>query len=402
LTLSHVWGKAQIITTTTATLLNRVKGIAMEDLSTTFRDAVTIAREMNVRYLWIDSMCIIQNDTKDWEQESVKMGSYYSNALFNIAAVSASDGSGGCFSKHNSHETTPCPMTIKVPAQGQNIWTGFLRSITSWDKAIQVSGFQRPPLWQRAWVLQERLLSNRLLMFSDMQMSWKCRQEEASESIPEGSIQLFDITQVERMLQLALMGLKKFRVQNVNLATSSKSATQNLEYGTEEELKAMYDAWYDLVSSYGKCGLTVASDIFPAISGIASFMERATQDLYIAGLWARDLHRGLLWTAPDSTMSKPDLRQYRAPSWSWASLTATCGFYVREILQTNMQISTDMFVIQRMVPQSSHEFPYGRGGFVALEVSGILKPAHPMDTESGLPEEEIFREIPHGSETLFD
>ncbi len=374
----------------------------MEDLSTTFRDAVTIAREMNVRYLWIDSMCIIQNDTKDWEQESVKMGSYYSNALFNIAAVSASDGSGGCFSKHNSHETTPCPMTIKVPAQGQNIWTGFLRSITSWDKAIQVSGFQRPPLWQRAWVLQERLLSNRLLMFSDMQMSWKCRQEEASESIPEGSIQLFDITQVERMLQLALMGLKKFRVQNVNLATSSKSATQNLEYGTEEELKAMYDAWYDLVSSYGKCGLTVASDIFPAISGIASFMERATQDLYIAGLWARDLHRGLLWTAPDSTMSKPDLRQYRAPSWSWASLTATCGFYVREILQTNMQISTDMFVIQRMVPQSSHEFPYGRGGFVALEVSGILKPAHPMDTESGLPEEEIFREIPHGSETLFD
>lgn len=404
ITLSHVWGKVQVITTTKETLQERMKGIELNDLSKTFRDAVTTAREMNVRYLWIDSMCIVQNDLADWEKESVKMGSYYSNALFNIAAVSASNGSEGCFFDHNTFEITPCPTKIVIPGKKLRVLDGFLKASTSWDPVDQVAAFQRPPLWQRAWVLQERMLSNRLLMFSNMQMSWKCRQEDASEIFPEGSTRHSDINKVDMMLQSALVGLKKFRspscdVQNMR---ADPSEARNWEFGTDEELKQLYDSWYNLVTLYGKCGFTVASDIFPAISGIASFMKRATQDSYVAGLWARDLHRGLLWNTPDSTMSKPDPRHYRAPSWSWASLPATCGFHVRQISQIGLKVSTENFTVRSIVPQSMQTFPYGRAGVGALEVTGILKRAHHMDTDAGLPEEEVFKGIAHQSETLFD
>lgn len=404
ITLSHVWGKAQIITTTKETFQDHVKGIELGDLSNTFRDAVTTAREMNVRYLWIDSLCIIQNDLADWEQESVKMGSYYSNALFNIAAVSASNGSGGCFLDHNTFETTPCPTRIVIPGTKLQTSDGFLRTSTSWDPVDQVAAFQRPPLWQRAWVLQERMLSNRLLMFSSMQMSWKCRQEDASESFPEGSTRHSDIDEVDRMLHSALMGLKKFQNPSYDAQSTmaDPSKSKSWEFGTNEELRQLYDSWYNLVTLYGKCGLTVASDIFPAISGIANFMKRSTQDSYVAGLWTRDLHRGLLWNTPDSTMLKPDPRHYRAPSWSWASLPATCVFHVRQISQTGVQVSTDKFIIHSIVSQSIHEFPYGRAGVGALEVSGLLKRAHPMDTDAGLPEEEAFKDIAHKGETLFD
>ncbi|KAF2264371.1 HET-domain-containing protein, partial [Lojkania enalia] len=248
-TLSHCWGRHRIITTTVGNIREHMRAIPLSSLSQTFRDAISTVRSLNIPYIWIDSLCIIQDDPNDWAFEAAKMGSYYLNSLFNIAAVSASGGSEGCFMEYNLVKITPY-------------------------------GYIRPKLWQRAWVLQERLLSPRLLLFSDTQMSWLCRTEEASERVPEG--------------------------------------TSNI--GSEEGLTDLYNSWYDLVMLYGKCDLTVKSDIFPAISGIARGIGRATGDEYYAGHWKNDFHRGLLWTAPDSTVSKAELRGYRAPSWSWASI----------------------------------------------------------------------------------
>lgn len=366
---------------------------------------------MNVRYLWIDSLCIVQNDRGGWERESVKMGSYYVNALFNIAAVSAKDGSEGVFMSRNPLDATPCAVTVvfssKDETGNERAVDGFLRASPSWDPVLQVASFHRPPLWQRAWVLQERLLSSRMLMFSDMQMSWKCRMGEASEMIPEGSGKHADMSHEDEILRLVLMGLKKFQPQvqeheRINSVWDEREEIAGYEYGTEGELFQLYDAWYDLVTLYTKCTLTIASDIFPAISGIASAISSSTHETYIAGLWLRDLHRGLLWSAPDSTNSKPDLREYRAPSWSWASLKATCNFYVRQISQKGMKVSTDPFVITKVIPQAPHEFPFGRAGVGTLEVTGLLKKAHPMGTDDGLPQEDVFKNIPHRIETLFD
>jgi hypothetical protein len=375
-------------------------GIEMKDLSQTFADAVTATREMNVRYLWIDSLCIIQDSFDDWAAESSKMGEYYMNSLFNISAVSASDGSEGCFTARNPLQIAPCHVNILFPATTQDKSKAlFLRSSgMGWDPVTQTAPFQRPPLWQRAWVVQERLLSARLLQYSRMQLSWKCSMMVASENIPEG-VHDFDMTPGDRLLRQALVGLKKF--SSGRDIPSAIAAWPNISHSTAEELTDLYNAWYDLVSLYGKCALTKESDIFPAISGIAKAIANATGDRYIAGLWKHDLHRGLLWSAPDSTSSKPGLRRYRAPSWSWASLKATCTFYVREISQASLIVDKGHFRINNIICLGTEVSPYGEVAGAKLDISGLLKRAHPRGDDSN---EEVFRKITDSSDrhSLFD
>ena len=97
MTLSHRWGPTNFITTTEDTFKQRIAGILLADLPQTFKDAVSLTRNLGIRYLWIDSLCIKQLDTKDWESEASKMGSVYSHSYLNIAATSSAGGDGGCF-----------------------------------------------------------------------------------------------------------------------------------------------------------------------------------------------------------------------------------------------------------------------------------------------------------------
>jgi hypothetical protein len=96
-TLSHCWGHIQPLTTTASTIDERSSAIDLTDLPPTFRDAATVAYKLGIRYLWIDSLCIIQNDKHDWEIESSRMADVYSNAFFNLAATGSRDSSGGLF-----------------------------------------------------------------------------------------------------------------------------------------------------------------------------------------------------------------------------------------------------------------------------------------------------------------
>ena len=328
------------------------------------------------------------------------MGEYYTNSLFNIAAVSSSDGNGGCFLSRDALPLTPCPVSIRfakgTPKAPRPV---FIRPSIGWDPVNEVAGFQRPPLWQRAWVVQERLLSPRTLLFSSMQMSWKCRGGEASERVPEMSTAL-ETGQVNRLFQDTLFGLKKFDARFKSNITWS-TLTPSIPLGTKTQLSDLFDAWYDLVSLYGKCFLTQPSDIFPAISGIARAIALSINDRYISGLWYQDLHRGLLWSAPDSTVSKRDLRHIRAPSWSWAALAGTSNFHVRQISQKGAEIKMDMFEIEGTGEKTSGVNTFGGFGSieeVVLVVRGKLKKANPI----GMEDDDAFIGLPKGGETLFD
>jgi hypothetical protein len=91
--LSHCWGKNPVIKATKASLDSFLKCIDPGSLTRTFRDAVMITRRLRVRYLWIDSLCIVQDDNEDWEREAAKMAQVYSQSLVTLAASAASDGS---------------------------------------------------------------------------------------------------------------------------------------------------------------------------------------------------------------------------------------------------------------------------------------------------------------------
>jgi hypothetical protein len=105
--LSHCWGESQPLTTTSKTIRQRETNIAFDNLPKTFRDAVTVTRELGIRYLWIDCLCIIQGDKDDWELESSRMADVYSNSYLNIAATEAKDCNGGLFKEWDVRRSWP-------------------------------------------------------------------------------------------------------------------------------------------------------------------------------------------------------------------------------------------------------------------------------------------------------
>lgn len=168
--LSHCWGdQSAILTTTTANIKDFLREIAWIKLPKSFQDAIAITRSLKIDYLWIDSLCIIQDDPSDWKTESVKMAEIYSGAYLTIAASGASSAESGCFFTR-SHETDSGIKISHAVSQLQSdlVSTTYgvkTRYIPSAHRQLFSSEptMNGAPLWTRAWGFQERLLSNRVI-----------------------------------------------------------------------------------------------------------------------------------------------------------------------------------------------------------------------------------------------
>jgi hypothetical protein len=166
-TLSHRWGRQPIITTTLATLATREKGVPMASLPRTFRDAAIITRKMNVKYLWIDSLCIIQDSKADWEAEAAKMGDYYRQSLFTISAAGAENGSVGCSMPRDPRLVRPCGLDLNFEGGGgeREASMNFKAHVRPRDDIGPWWRRTYSPLDRRGWVMQERILAPRTLLF---------------------------------------------------------------------------------------------------------------------------------------------------------------------------------------------------------------------------------------------
>lgn len=174
--LSHCWGrineseKAKFCTYL-CNIDHRRDSIDLAQLPKTFQDAVTVTRALGVRFLWIDSMCIIQPHTacvsqecagaKDWSAESLKMEKYFSSAYCTIAAISARDSTGGLL---NPRQSMGC---LRLPTASGTIY--ICNDIDDFHCDVE-----RGALSQRGWVFQERALSRRTIHFTNNQTYWEC------------------------------------------------------------------------------------------------------------------------------------------------------------------------------------------------------------------------------------
>ncbi|KAH8595249.1 heterokaryon incompatibility protein-domain-containing protein, partial [Bisporella sp. PMI_857] len=186
--MSHCWGKSPMATTTQENLQNRLKVITLSELPKSFRDAIQTCRKLGVRYLWVDSLCIIQNSTKDWQQEASKMGSVYKNAILTIAAVSAKDSTEGCFMSRDAGKMYPCWSLMtgdtSMEDSSKYLWIRPQRDALSivYLQLRHMGG----PLDSRAWVLQEKILARRTIYYHKDMLYFECLTMEASEQVPEG------------------------------------------------------------------------------------------------------------------------------------------------------------------------------------------------------------------------
>lgn len=93
-------------------IANLQKEILFTHLCKSFQDAIATTRRLGIHYLWIDSLCIIQDSPQDWQEQSATMAGVYSNSCVNIAASHAQDGTYGCFTYRNTSLVKPVKIDL--------------------------------------------------------------------------------------------------------------------------------------------------------------------------------------------------------------------------------------------------------------------------------------------------
>ncbi|KAK7977124.1 hypothetical protein PG996_003195 [Apiospora saccharicola] len=170
ITLSHCWGSHQTLVTTTGTIHERRRGILWKYIPKTYQDSIEICLELGTQYLWIDSVCIMQDDREDWQIESTRMADIYENSYITIAATKAKNGDAGLFSEtRSSFAAQPLPKQPSDTASS----TAYIRQKIRHDIGQGHPVADRAPLLSRGWVFQERLLAPKVLHFCDVELVWE-------------------------------------------------------------------------------------------------------------------------------------------------------------------------------------------------------------------------------------
>ncbi|KAL5421399.1 hypothetical protein PMIN04_005637 [Paraphaeosphaeria minitans] len=359
LSLSHSWGGARFLTLTGANLDQFREAIPVAELTAVFQDALYVAFQLGIPYIWIDSLCIIQDSPADWEYESKRMGEVYKGAVCNLSASAFKTGTQGLSSERGSHFSEILPLQIDK----QN---GSLRSSADCPEDAQFYLMERSvlrgkpweticsgPLFERAWVLQEQILALRVLHFGKSELFWECKEVFANETWASGWASLptqchNEDDHVERAL--SDMGdafryhkqrnpLWQFMVEDLDSVESSDGL------------------WRRIVRDYSARSLTYSTDRLPALSGVArEFSAMYEKSRYLLGQWSDDLHLGLLWsqTRPFPP-SANTLAWPQVPSWSWASLNAPVDWYIYDLTVDSQQDPTSLCKsINPMTEPDSH------------------------------------------------
>ncbi len=358
LALSHCWGLTKMITTTTATLKSRLAGIDETTLPKTFQNLFRLARSFKVPYVWIDSLCIIQDSPADWDREASLMGRVYSSSYCTIAAAASPDGNGGLFIERNHLETQICDIFNFPNEAPADLYTeeeedshpdaviNIFPPRPSWEKLIE-----QGILSTRGWTLQERLLSPRVVHFTNRETVWECRTAQRSEvdyhmsGLASGSVAMIDSSRI--------FDKRPFKTEVVDFAR-----------------------WYRLVNLYTRRSFTKDQDRLAALSGLAQEVQQKMGWHYFAGLWEEDIVTGLAW-APNRTPGTEHYRPqtYRAPSWSWASIEGPIKF-PRSSEETKEESSIESDGIQLKVLSISvvpfRSDPYGMLKAGRLTVRGVM------------------------------
>lgn len=290
--LSHCWGKLRHLILVQSNLASLQEGVPVEHMSKTFSDAITITRRLGIRYIWIDSLCIIQDSEDDWLTESSTMGKLYRYCQVCIAADAAKDGRFGCFVQRDLRTLRiPMKRPLRMGGYGAHAPTDPGSYECSIDDPWEVE-VENSTLSKRAWAYQERILARRILHFGASQVFWECGIVHASESDP---------------------GYKK-SIRHMNDVWAPGGTVREDPLAIQQQA---YTFWCTAVEAYAPKLLTKNEDKLVAIAGVARTVQNALKDQYVAGLWRANLLQGLLWSSIESNAPSP--ASWRAPTWSWAS-----------------------------------------------------------------------------------
>ncbi|KAI1407441.1 heterokaryon incompatibility protein-domain-containing protein [Hypoxylon sp. FL1857] len=327
--LSYCWGNYEPeCLTTRDTVDYNMQRIPWSALPATFQDAVKFTRGLGIKYLWIDSICIIQRDLEDWIQQAGQMFHIYKNAYVTLAALYGRSSTSGlrAISMENqlfkiadlSLDEICYPVYIRRSHYQQLGKTG-----SYWDNIQNMSGWG--PLLCRAWTYQERMISPRVLYFTESEIIFQCFSRVECEC---GAVE-------SEGTRSAAFGKAKyfnslFDIEETHDQCISPPAE---EHGTDskEQRDRIVRTWReDVLRGFSGLMLSRPSDRLPAIGAMAEqFQQFRPGETYLAGLWSGSLIEDLLWKCgfiedvrPKNTLD----RLGSVPTWSWASLQSKVFF----------------------------------------------------------------------------
>ncbi|KAH5069019.1 hypothetical protein HBI56_186060 [Parastagonospora nodorum] len=363
--LSYVWGGDQSFKTTVSSMTEMHRQIPVITLPQTLQDAVIVCRGIGIQYLWVDCLCIVQDDADDLSRELAFMPKIYQRAWVTISASTADDVSKGFLQDRGYKvivgqtplEKSPVfslPYVFVDGIRTSNIILGEAREPTDETETT--------PIHQRAWTYQERRLSPRVLIFTKTAITFICRTGEfrrGSGSHPWVTRGAETWDEQERILPC---------IQSQDLPS-----------------------WHAIVKDYVIRELTFPSDKLRAIAALADLYRIKNKQTYVAGLWKETIVLDLCWYSrypvdKFARVSTPRPREYRAPSWSWAAIDVEATRQLRFLENTmprgispsnnfntiwNCHLEQDAVLVDLVLEQIPPNTTYGQIRSASLTLEGL-------------------------------
>jgi hypothetical protein len=292
-TLTHRWGKGKGLLLSRKNKDELHTRITLLSLPRTFRDAIRVCRILDISYLWIDTLCIMQDDYRERAREISNMGHIYENAYLNIGAQAAaemveSESKVGLFVNRSdfglNRSDSACynePICTRVQRKDFDE----LCYMVAPDHSVDLND---AALMSRGWVLQERILSPRSIYFGK-ELVWECSEHIASESCPNGVFRPDVPWPLPYIWGLVLPLRLKTLVFGSRYIADQSNPRRNGRWSSK------YECWMRIVEIFSHCNLTYDSDCLLALSGLAKYFAQEFDDDYLAGMWRKDLFHQLLW-----------------------------------------------------------------------------------------------------------
>lgn len=365
LALSYCWGNPphNPLRLTHSTSQSLHAGIPTSSLPQLFQDLVSLTQLLGVKYIWIDALCIQQDDKLDWELEAAVMGAIYRNAWLVVGATSSNDSSQPLVPQ--AFQQIPIPISeIKSEEEGKRVWGNVLCSTQG--------GSVTWPLHERGWCFQEMILARRFLDFDSNGLQLHCcngsiRAEDAQsdknvaashagsgseEGQHEQSIELPRYTRWNPADFRQPWAFRHFWSRFLDSDPDKQQVKR----------RDMHRAWQEVLQMYTNRRLTYCSDLLPALGGIASeYLKKVgDEEEYCVGLWKSSFVQNLCWTANHEAV--PNESGNKTPSWSWASVIGSVDYEFANLGEQRTKL-----VGVACDQKGANPFGEVKGGYAVLE-----------------------------------
>lgn len=345
-TLSHCWGTVDTFKLTSKNRNDLYEAINPSTVPKTYAEAMETTKNLGLEYIWIDSLCIVQDDADDWQHECAQMAEVYRHGYFNIAALEATDSDGGCFRQRDPAHLASVVVETQWEGQDRCFWVHRAFS----DREAILDEIDNSPLHRRAWVLQERHMTPRNLHFGRKAIFWECRTVTGCESSDP-----------------------------VKVASLFAIRPRNDQQLPEDGVHFAVWIWTKILTRYTNTALTFQSDRFIAISALGREIQlilrsgSTSKVEYLAGLWEVFIEHQLMWvsTSPKTAIRISENDQLTAPSWSWASLNGPANLFALPWIYKSYMVIARV-LRHTVVPRSGDPF-FGPaiGSKSVLEINGL-------------------------------